>query len=119
MPLVRFRLKCARPKAYCENPQTLGQHIRKRRLELGLTQKQAATSLGVNPWTVLNWETGQHEPPIRSMLGVLDFLGHDPFPGPSTIGERLLQARREYGWSIREAASRFGVDPTTSIGLRL
>ncbi len=67
----------------------------------------------MNAWTVLNWETGQHEPPIRSMPAVLGFLGYDPFPVPSTIGERLLQERREHGWSIREAALHLGVDPTT------
>ena len=114
LPLVRIRLtKCPRPKAYCENPQTLGEHVRKRRLELGLTQKQAAKSLGVNPWTELNWETGQHEPPIRSMPAILRFLGYDPFPMPTTLGARLLEARRKHGWSTGEAARQLGVDRTT------
>ncbi len=47
------------------------------------------------------------------MPAVLGFLGYAPFPIPTTIGERLLQARREHGWSIREAALHLGVDPTT------
>jgi transcriptional regulator with XRE-family HTH domain len=110
LPLIRFRLKCPRPKAYPENPQTLGGHFKKRRLELGLTQKQAAERLAINPSTVLNWETGRTVPPIRSMPAILTFLGYDPFPAPTSVGERLLQARRKRGWSIREAASHLGVD---------
>jgi DNA-binding XRE family transcriptional regulator len=85
LPLVRFRLKCPRPKAYSENPQTLGGHFKKRRLELGLTQKQAAERLAINPSTVLNWETGRRAPAIRSMPAILGFLGYDPFPPPATI----------------------------------
>ena len=91
-------------KGLSRNPTTLGEHIKKRRLELGLTQKQVANALGVNPWTVLNWETGQHQPPIRSIPGILAFLDYDPFPTPTTIGERLLQTRRKYGRSTSEAA---------------
>jgi DNA-binding XRE family transcriptional regulator len=91
----------------------LGEHIRKRRLELELTQKQAAELLGVNPWTVLNWEVGRNEPPIRSVPAVLTFLGYDPIPPPETLAERLLQARRQCGWSTTEAARQLGVDRTT------
>jgi transcriptional regulator with XRE-family HTH domain len=113
LPLVRFRLKCPKPKDYSENPQSLGEHFKNRRLELGLTQKQAAERLAINPSTVLNWETGRWAPPIRSMPAILGFLAYDPFPAPTTVGERLLQARRKHGWSIREAASHLGVDSTT------
>jgi hypothetical protein len=45
--------------------------------------------LGVNPWTVINWETERFDPPIRSMPAILTFLGYDPFPLPITVGERL------------------------------
>ena len=113
MPLARIRLKCRKPKDYPENPKTLGEHIKKRRLELGLTQKQAANALGVNGWTILNWETGQHHPSIRSVPAILSFLGYDAFVAPTTVGERLLQTRRKYGWSTGEAARQLGVDRTT------
>ncbi len=113
LQLVRIRLKCRKPKDYSENPKTLGEHIKKRRLELGLTQKHAANALGVKSWTVLNWETGQHQPPIRSIPGILAFLDYDPFPAPTTIGERLLRTRRKYGRSTSEAARQLGVDRTT------
>ncbi len=113
MPLVHFRLKCPRPKAYCEDPRTIGEHLKKRRLLLGLTQKDAAKVLGVNPWTVLNWEIGRFTPPMRSIPATLGFLGYDPFPPPTTVGERLLHVRRQHGWSTSEAARQLGVDRTT------
>jgi transcriptional regulator with XRE-family HTH domain len=80
---------------------------------LGLNQKHGAERLGVNPWTIMNWETGHTKPPIRSLPAIVRFLGYDPFPEPMTVGERLLQKRRERGWAIREAADALGVEPGT------
>ncbi|HEV8259897.1 MAG TPA: helix-turn-helix transcriptional regulator [Burkholderiales bacterium] len=53
--------------------------MKKRQLELGLTQAQAAKVLMINPSTVLNWETGQTTPAIPSMPAILAFLGVLPF----------------------------------------
>jgi len=113
LPLTHIRLKCRKPNGYLAEPRTLGEHIRKRRLKLGLTQTQAAKRLKVNSSTVLNWEIGRFDPPMRSMPPILSFLGYDPFPPPIAVGERLLQVRRRYGWSISEAACQLGVDRTT------
>ena len=106
-------LKALKPKETDFEPQTLGEHVRKRRLELRLTQKQAAERLGVNPWTVLNWEKDHTEPPIESMPAIIRFLGYDPFPEPKSLVERLLAKRRAMGWSIKEAARQLGVDEGT------
>ena len=100
-------------KPYDFEPKTLGEHIRKRRRKLGLMQKEIADQLGVNPWTVLNWENGHTVPPIGSMPTVVRFLGYDPFPQPQTLAEHLLAKRREMGWSVKEAAQVLGVDPMT------
>ena len=91
----------------------MGEHIRKRRLELGLSQRQAVSRLGVNPLTVLNWEKGHTEPPIEAVPAILRFLGYDPFPQPRSLRELLLAKRRAMGWSIKEAARQLGVDPRT------
>ena len=76
-------------------------------------QKEAAELLGVNPWTVLNWERGHTKPPIASIPVILGFLGYDPFPQPNTVAEKLVVKRRTMGWSIKEAASVVGVDAGT------
>ena len=72
-------LKALKPKDTDFEPQTLGERIRKRRLELQITQKQAAERLGINPWTVLNWEKDHTAPPMESMPAIIRFLGYDPF----------------------------------------
>jgi transcriptional regulator with XRE-family HTH domain len=110
---VPITLKALKPKETDFEPQTLGEHVRKRRIEMEVTQKQAAKLLGVNPWTVLNWEKGHTEPSIESMTAIIRFLGYDPFPEPKNIAERLLAKRRAMGWSITEAARRLGVDEGT------
>jgi hypothetical protein len=50
LPSVLFTLRCLKPKGYAEDPKTLGEHIRTRRIELCLTQPQVAVRLDVNPW---------------------------------------------------------------------
>lgn len=81
MPYVPVRLKAPKPKDLSE-PQTLGEHIKRRQLQQKLTQTQAGKLLVVDTYTVLNWEKGKTEPPIAAMPAVLRFLGYDPFPPP-------------------------------------
>jgi len=45
-----------RPKLYKEHPKTLAEHIRKKRIESGLTQKALGKILNVAESTVYNWE---------------------------------------------------------------
>lgn len=113
MPWVKVSLKCLKPKETDFEPKTLGDHLLRRRLALGLSQRQAATRAGVSPNTVLNWEKDHTKPPIESMPSILQFLGYDPFPKSQSLPERLLAKRRQMGWSIKEAALRLGIDSST------
>jgi DNA-binding XRE family transcriptional regulator len=84
---------------------------------LAITQEEAAARLGVNAWTVHNWETGQRKPEIRFLPSLVDFLGYDPEPvDEGTLAGRLVAKRRELGLSQREAARSIGVDPDTWAG---
>jgi transcriptional regulator with XRE-family HTH domain len=49
--------------AYPKELRTLGDHLRKRRLDLGLLQRQVAEQLGVDKTTVYNWESHRTAPP--------------------------------------------------------
>ena len=91
----------------------MGDHVRWRRLEMRLTQKEVADQLGVVSWTILNWEKGHTQPPIASIPAILRFLGYDPFPQPKSLPQQLLAKRRVMGWSIKEAARALGVDPAS------
>jgi transcriptional regulator with XRE-family HTH domain len=113
LPCARLILKALKPKEPDLEPETLGEHVKRRRLELKLTQRQTAYQLQVSALTVLAWEKAKAEPCVESIPAILGFLGYDPFPVPETVPERLFTFRRQRGWSIRQAAGHLRVDPTT------
>ena len=63
-----------RPKGYPIKPKTLGQKIRKRRMDLGLLQKDVARFVGVVIDTVTLWEKGRKEPSKRYLKRIEQFL---------------------------------------------
>jgi hypothetical protein len=65
----------ARVKGYPSDPKTIGEAIRKRRLDLGLRQIAVATVLGCNEMTVVNWEKGYTRPRPNKMSDIGTFLG--------------------------------------------
>ena len=56
-----------------------GNTIRKRRLDLGLLQREVAKLLGCDKTSVLNWEKGYTTPAASHMAGVVNFLKSQPF----------------------------------------
>jgi len=110
LPFVRVCLKTKIPKGYPENPSTLGEHLLRRRMELGLQQKDVGPFLSVDDSTVLNWEKGKTVPATRYLPRIVSFLGYDPFPAPRTLGERVVAARRKIGIPRKQLARRLGVD---------
>lgn len=93
----------------------MGDHLRRRRLHLGLFQKQVADLFGASEASVNNWELNERQPEVRFVGKIVDFLGYDPFAVPSAapIGERLRAKRRRLGLAAREACKVIGVDETT------
>jgi DNA-binding XRE family transcriptional regulator len=94
---VPFTLKAKKPKEYSETPQTLGQHLKKHRKELGLLQREVAEQMSVNTWTYLNWEKGRTEPVASQFRPIIEFLGYDPTPKPQTLAERVEAKQRRLG----------------------
>ena len=113
MPSVRITLKALNPKESDFEASTLGEHLRKRRLELKLSQKAAAKRLGISWRTVFNWEKGNSAPAVESIPALIRFLGYDPFPMPIGLSERLAVVRRAMVWTVKEAAQKVGVDSGT------
>jgi transcriptional regulator with XRE-family HTH domain len=104
----------SKPSKIPQNPQTWGEYIKKRRLELGLLQRQVASQLRVRIDTLRNWEQNQTKPTLRYLPKVIAFLGYDPFPNdPTTISQKLLKYRKLHGLSQEELARQIGIDPTT------
>jgi transcriptional regulator with XRE-family HTH domain len=70
------RLQAQKPPlaAYPRELRTLGDHLRRRRLDLGLLQREVAEQLGVDATTVYNWERHRTEPAVRLILQIMRFL---------------------------------------------
>ena len=51
--------------AYSKQLVTIGDHIRKRRLDLGLLQREVGAQIGVCAATVTNWALGHSVPALR------------------------------------------------------
>jgi transcriptional regulator with XRE-family HTH domain len=92
---------------------TLGDHIRTRRLDLKLLQRQVAEEIGVSGATITTWERNASTPVARYIPAIIRFLGYDPLPSADSLPERLRRARRLLGLTQREMAERLGVDPCT------
>ena len=105
--------KYPKPSPFSEGPQTLGDHLKAKRLTEGLLLKKAAQTLGVSPFTLSNWERGRTTPRIVLYGRVVAFLGFDPKAGGDELSQRVLDFRRRRGLSQRAAAKVLGVDPAT------
>jgi transcriptional regulator with XRE-family HTH domain len=57
--------------------KTLGDHLRKRRLDLGLLQREVAQKLQVNQMTICNWEINRTSPQLRFIPRIITFLGYN------------------------------------------
>jgi DNA-binding transcriptional regulator YiaG len=97
-------------------PKTVGQHLRKRRLDLGLKQSEVARTLGVHIETFKNWERGVNVPTGRVIPKILGFLGYDPVPKPTSLAGRILQHRRTSGLTQVQFARVLDVNPSTLAG---
>jgi transcriptional regulator with XRE-family HTH domain len=112
LPDVPLTLKALRKKDYSEDPQTLGEHLRTRRKELGLLQREAGERMGVSAETVANWEKNKTRPIIPSQFKpVVALLGYDPSPAPRSLAERLEAKRRRLGITYDQVAQHLGWDP--------
>jgi DNA-binding XRE family transcriptional regulator len=63
---------------YPHFPKTVGEHIRKHRLDLKLLQKDVARTIGCTALTLVNWEKGHTQPSVKHKAGVIKFLGFKP-----------------------------------------
>jgi transcriptional regulator with XRE-family HTH domain len=98
---------------YPHDPKTLGEHLRRVRLDRDLWQKDVAREIGCSKASLLNRERGRAEPELRFLPAILRFLGYDPRPAPMTFGERLRSAHEAEGLSEEALARRLGFDPGT------
>ena len=110
-PLHPRRWKCTQVVA--EQPTTIGDHIKNRRLKLHLLQRTVAEDLCVHTESLKNWERGVGVPSVRQIPRIIEFLGYDPEPEPETLVRRLAYVRRRLGMTQEDLAKAIDVDPGT------
>lgn len=82
-----------KPAGYPRALNHLGDHLRKRRMILGLQQKAVALATGADLTSVANWEGGRTRPAVRFWPAVIEFLGYDPRPVPNDLLGLLVHHR--------------------------
>ena len=115
LPFCHYTLKGPRPKPN-EDPKqlkTLGDHVRRRRLDLELYQNEAALRIGVDKTTICLWETNHATPSVRNMPGVIQFLGYTPHRRIANFGDWLNMVRTSSGLSEETLAEQLGIDEST------
>ncbi|OOO00992.1 MAG: hypothetical protein USCGTAYLOR_02801 [Chromatiales bacterium USCg_Taylor] len=109
LPFCHVELKAAKTKSY--DPITLGEHIKKVRIERGLTQSNTLAFLSVSVETLHNWETGKTAPAVKHWPTIMEFLGYCPYQRARSLGDRLRLHRMHRGLTFEELAEMLGVDP--------
>jgi transcriptional regulator with XRE-family HTH domain len=112
LPFCRTILKSPKPLpiTYPKYLKTIGDHLRKSRLDKKLLQIEVGRQLGVNECTIHNWETNLTSPSLAHIPKIIKFIGYIPWKvsaGDIKINRQLL------GTSQDALARQIGVDPGT------
>jgi DNA-binding XRE family transcriptional regulator len=113
---LRFESQTGKPMpiSYPENPVSIGDHIRKKRMELKLLQKDVARICGVSEDCITNWEKNRNTPQIQYFPHIINFLGYLPFDVDlTTLSGRLKAHRYINGLSQKQLGKILGVDGAT------
>ena len=98
---------------YPRSPQSLGERIRQRRMDLSLTQHTLAMKLGCNHASVAAWEQDASVPLSRRWPAIETVLGSGLVPERDGLPGRIRTARLRLGLTQEELARRAGVDERT------
>jgi transcriptional regulator with XRE-family HTH domain len=108
---INIPLNIQKDTGISKDPVTLGDHLRRRRLELGLYQKDVAVQIGVTTSTIWNWENNWSSITLSCMPKVIAFLGYNPVPCPNDLMERLAWYKQVNGLSLEQLGADMGRDP--------
>ncbi len=113
IPIPKFSIDTSHsiipPKGYPANPVTVGEHIRKKRLDDNLIQSDIAEIVSVSEATIWNWEHGT-QPDVKHVPSIIRYLGYLPFDKPENIGisEKLRFYKLINGLTIKQLAKEMG-----------
>ncbi len=108
---INIPLNIQKDTGISKGPVTLGDHLRRRRLELGLYQKHVAVQIGVTTSTIWNWENGWSSIALGYIPKIINFLGYNPLPRPDGLMERLAWYKQVKGLTLEQLGVEMGRDP--------
>ena len=111
-----MRLTASRslPPTYPRELRTIGDHLRKKRLDLDLLQRDVARILDVTVDSICNWERSRSSPRLYLIPGIVKFLGYMPDQSTNAnLGLRIRLIRHSLGMRQDFLARQLGVDPST------
>ena len=111
MPICNIILKTIKPerKPYPRELKTYGDHLRKKRLDLNLSQPQVAKIIKVSTGSITNWELNRGKPILTFIPKIIFFLGYSP----RIIENSIRNYRIQNGITQTEFAGILEIDPTT------
>lgn len=114
IPKLEKRWEKPRKNRYPTDPKSLGDHIRKRRMDLNLFQEEVAKIITVTTDCITNWENNRSEPQIQFYPSIIKFLGYQPFNNSfQSIGGKIMLYRTTHGLSHKKLGKLLGVDAST------
>ena len=109
LTFCHLTLTAPKPTPFPKGLKTIGDHLKKRRLELGFFQRDVAVKLGVSVHTIRNWEHDRTCLSMHFIPRIIAFLGYDPHPAPRSLPEQPVAKRRHLGLSRGLMAQRLAV----------
>ena len=115
LPFSRVAVSLPRYRqGYPRNPRTVGEHIKKRRMDLSLLQKDVANIIGVSEDCITYWENARSTPQIQFMPRIVKFLDYNPVDADmKTLAGQIRNYRILNGLSHKKFGEMLGVDATT------
>jgi len=117
LPICNVRIKVKKPEYRPfpeESDKSLGACLKRKRLELGWTQKECANHFGVLKDSYQKWEWNQIIPHIRNRKKVVEFLSCNFWDdGTQSLSNQCLLYRIERGIVRKELAEQIDVSEMT------
>jgi transcriptional regulator with XRE-family HTH domain len=116
LPRCKLTFQAKKPdfRPYPKELKTIGDHLKKRRLDLNLPQKKVAKRLQATTCTYRNWEKNRSNPSLSFIPRIIQFLGYVPYDTSNQdFGKKIAASRRLLGLSQKDLARLIGVDPCT------
>jgi transcriptional regulator with XRE-family HTH domain len=102
-----------KPNGFPDHPTTLGEHLKKARIERGLLQRDVAKSLRVDSMSIVNWEKRRTKVGARFVPAIIRWLGYDPLPEARSVAEWIVIERTRRGMARRQLARALRWDEGT------